>query len=140
TRPFLVSTASAAAGLATILALNITAGPLIAAIMACTIVNTLVMTLVTRRWKISIHAAATASFVTMLLFVALTAWPSHPDASLLRPATVLSLAPLIPLMMWARVRTGAHTWGQVVAGTLYGLFVPYAELTALLQIGLFDSL
>ena len=35
---------------------------------------------------------------------------------------------LLPLMMWARVRVGAHTPGQVAAGALFGLLVPMAEL------------
>jgi membrane-associated phospholipid phosphatase len=32
--------------------------------------------------------------------------------------------------MWARVRSGAHTPRQVIAGALYGLIVPFIELYA----------
>jgi membrane-associated phospholipid phosphatase len=37
--------------------------------------------------------------------------------------------------MWARVQCGAHTAGQTVAGTLFGLTVPYGQLFLLYQAG-----
>ena len=53
------------------------------------------------------------------------------------PITVLGagLLALVPLLMWARVRTGAHTRGQVWAGATLGLALPYVQLTALLHFG-----
>ncbi len=141
-RPFLVGLASSAAAFVLVLVTPGTAKALVAALVGCIVVNTLAMALVTLRRKISIHAATTAGFVSMLAFVALTAWvvPSPPEPLLLRPATVLPLLLLVPLVMWARVRTGAHTRGEVWAGALFGLAAPYAALWLLLKVGLFDAL
>jgi membrane-associated phospholipid phosphatase len=50
---------------------------------------------------------------------------------------VVGLAALVPVLAWARVRSGAHTLGQVVGGSLFGLVLPYAELHLLSKLALF---
>ncbi len=139
-RPFLVGLASSVAAFVLVLVLPGAAKALVAALVGCIVVNTLAMALVTLRWKISIHAATTAGFVSMLAFVALTPWPGPALGTRLLPATVLPLLLLVPLVMWARVRAGAHTRGEVWAGALFGLAVPYAELYLLLKTGLLGTL
>ncbi len=104
--------------------------PLIVAFAALYPLNTAVLLLITLRWKISIHMTSLAGFVGVLLFVAVTVWrdlPAGPEAAL-TAATVAPLVLLVPLLMWARVRVGAHTLGQVVAGAAFGLVVLPAEL------------
>ena len=129
--PFLVCVASYLAG-AILLALVVDgpALPLIVAFAAVFPVNTAVLLLINTRWKISIHMSSLAAFVGVLLFAALTVWRDLPDG-IEAALTVASVAPLVfllPLLMWARVRVGAHTTGQVIAGTAFGLLVPIAEL------------
>ena len=138
TRPFLVGTASSAVGAALAAGVGTTAVPLVGALLGCIAVNAAVLMLVTRQWKISIHAAAIAGFASMLLFVAFAPWP-HAVPPLFRPAEMAGVLLLIPLVMWARVRTGAHTAAQVWGGALFGLFTPFLELTLLWQIGIFEG-
>jgi hypothetical protein len=137
TRPFIVGIVSYAVGLI-VLALTVrTALPLIVALAALMPINTAVMTLINLQWKISIHSAGLASFCSALLFVAVYVtpelWSTLPAGweAFLTVASVATLLPLVPLLMWARVRVGAHTPRQVLAGALYGLTVPFLELYAI---------
>ena len=129
--PLLVGVASYALG--TLLLWRTVEGPalpLIVAFAALFPINTLVLLLINTRWKISIHMTSLAGFVGVLLFTALTVWrdlPADVEAALTL-ATVGPLVLLVPLLMWARVRVGAHTRGQVLAGAAFGLLVPQVEL------------
>ena len=140
TTPFLVGITSYALSIPLFVTTVSTALPLVLAIIACQIVNTFIITLITLRWKISIHTTAIAGFFSILLFVSLTPWthiPSLPAAVQGIPVVWLTgCLFLIPVVMWARVRSGAHTQKQVWAGTLFGFFIPYLELTVLLRSGL----
>ena len=128
---FLVSVGSYALG--TVLLWRTLEGPalpLVVAFAALFPLNTAVLLLINTRWKISVHMTSLAGFVGVLLFTALTVWRDLPaDVELaLTLATVGPLVVLVPLLMWARVRVGAHTVGQVVAGALFGLVVPQVQL------------
>jgi len=134
TRPFLMGIVSYLVGMA-VLALSVEASTgLIVAIAALLPLNTAVMLLINLRWKISIHVTALASFCSVLAFVAACvapeAWPLAPADrnGLVELRHVAALLPLIPVLMWARVRVGSHTTGQVMAGALYGLVLPFSEL------------
>ena len=129
--PFLVGIASYLAG--ALLLWRTVEGPalpMIVAFAALYPLNTALLLLINTRWKISIHMTSLAGFVGVLVFTALTVWRDLPDdiETALTLATVGPLAVLVPLLMWARVRVGAHTVGQVVAGALFGLVVLPAEL------------
>lgn len=104
--------------------------PLIVAFAALFPLNTAVLLLINTRWKISIHMTSLAGFVGVLLFTALTVWRELPAdvETALTLATVGPLVLLVSLLMWARVRVGAHTPGQVLAGAAFGLLVPQIEL------------
>ncbi|MEM1055439.1 MAG: hypothetical protein AAGI52_07920 [Bacteroidota bacterium] len=130
TLPMLVCVGSYAAGIALLGATATTAVPVLVSFAAIYPVNTLVLIAITRVWKISIHMAGLAAFVSGLLFVALVAWENLPAdwEAALTVATTAPLVLLLPVLMWARVRAKAHTVAQVVAGAAFGLFVPLVEL------------
>ena len=133
TLPMLVCVGSYAVGIALLGATATTATAALVSFAAIYPVNTLVLLGITRFWKISIHMAGLAAFVSGLLFVALVAWRDLPAdwEAALTLATTAPLILLLPVLMWARVRARAHTVAQVVAGAAFGLFVPLAELYAL---------
>ncbi len=144
TRPLLLGLASGLLALALLAGNGTTAAALVLALAACQVLNTLLVLLVNLRWKISIHVIATAGFISVLLFVATTPWSGlsavPPEALVLKPVALAGLLPVVPLLMWARVRTGAHTFGQVLGGALFGALLPFAELYALLRLGVFAGL
>lgn len=41
---------------------------------------------------------------------------------------------VVPLLLWARVRSRAHTLEQAAAGTMLGLVAPYVELLLVLPV------
>ena len=104
--------------------------PLIVAFAALFPINTAVILLINTQWKISLHMSSLAGFVGVLLFTTLTVWRDLPAGveAALTLATVGPLVVLVPLLMWARVRVGAHTRAQVIGGALFGLVVPQAQL------------
>lgn len=104
--------------------------PIIVTFAALYPINTAVLLAINTQWKISVHMTSLSGFVGVLLFTALTVWrdlPAEVEAAL-TIATVGPLLALVPLLMWARVRVGAHTAGQVWAGAAFGLIVLPAEL------------
>lgn len=66
----------------------------------------LTLFLINTRWKISAHAAGTASFAVL-------SWQ-------LLGSGGLPLLLIIPLVAWSRLRLHRHTFGQVVAGSALG--------------------
>ena len=129
--PFLVGSASYVVGAALLWAtVEGPALPVTVAFAALYPLNSLVLLAINARWKISIHMTSLAGFVGVLGFTALTVWRDLPAGveAALTVATVGPLAALVPLLMWARVRVGAHTVGQVWAGAAFGLVVLPAEL------------
>ena len=93
-----------------------TALPVILAVMYA--VNSLLVAAAAYRWKPSVHAASAACFVSLLVFL---------EAGL-SPVILGLLILLIPLIGWARWRTGAHSVSEVIVGSLGGLLLPPAEL------------
>ncbi|HYE95332.1 MAG TPA: hypothetical protein VD962_03925 [Rubricoccaceae bacterium] len=126
-RPLAVGIASYVAGLVALAVVGRTAEPLVLALALQYPVNTLVVLLITLRWKISIHCVGVAGFAVALLVVASLPWP-WPSLPVLTPANTWPVLLLIPPVMWARVASGAHTRAQAVGGALFGLLVPAAEL------------
>ncbi|MEM1115701.1 MAG: hypothetical protein AAF845_15915 [Bacteroidota bacterium] len=137
--PFLVGIASYAVG--ALLLWQTVEGPalpLIVAYASLFPLNTAIILLINTQWKISVHMTSLAGFVGVLLFTALTVWRDFP-AGLEAALTIATVGPLmlmLPLLMWARVRVGAHTVGQVVAGAAFGLLVPQAQLWWILYVWL----
>ena len=141
TGPLLVGMGSSLVGLVVLYATLRTSTALVVWLLLLHTLNSGLILLVTLRWKISIHLSALAGFFSALLFIGHAAWSSPTWTSgVLPPALLYALMLLLPLLMWARVRVGAHTWAQVTAGALLGLVLPYSELIALFHLGAFGRL
>lgn len=136
TKPFLVGIACYALGAVVLGGVGETAVPLVVAMAALFPLNTAVVLLINLRWKMSVHLTGMAGFVSMLLVIATTHWTGVPEgwSATLSAGTVAPLLVLVPLLAWARVRVGAHTWRQAIAGALFGLVVPGAQLWALIRL------
>ncbi len=101
---------------------------LIAGLAWMQVVNLLLLLTITLFWKVSFHLSALSSVAGavagLMLFVPL----EHP----ISPILLGVLLGLIPLLAWARVHVGAHTWRQTMAGTLFGLVVLPLEVVVLM--------
>lgn len=127
TGPFLFGIASYVVGLALLWMTLRTARPIVLTLAAVYPINTAFVALINLRWKISVHATSLAGFVAALLFIA---WlPGHAQTlGILTLASVVPTLALVPLVMWARVRSGAHTFGQVLAGSFFGFGMTLVQL------------
>jgi membrane-associated phospholipid phosphatase len=76
-------------------------------------VQTVVIFVITLRWKISVHCAAAASLGTLVWSLIGTPWP---------------LLIGVPIVAWSRVRLRRHTPAQTVAGALLGIAIFAAAL------------
>ena len=115
TVPLLVCLLSALAGLAVML---VGGAPRQLVALSWAMIVTLVACLViTRWWKVSVHAAVAGGAVAMM--------------TLLFGPWLLALVVLVALVCWARVRLTDHTVAQVVAGALVGPVVGGAVFLAL---------
>ncbi|MDX1439035.1 MAG: phosphatase PAP2 family protein [Rubricoccaceae bacterium] len=132
TEPFIVGVASYIAGLLVLgFVLNEARG-LALMLGAIFPVNTLIVTAINLRWKISVHVMSIAGFVAALGCIRFAADHVAPASGIVVDAALLIGACCIPLLMWARVRAGAHTPSQVIGGALFGFLVTALELTVLL--------
>jgi hypothetical protein len=108
TVPIIVGLASVAIGLTLILIAG--APSRLLALFITGLSGMIVVLLVTRRWKISVHLSAFAGAAVISGF------------AFNLPVGIL-IASFIPLVAWSRVELNDHTWPQVTAGTLAGLIV-----------------
>jgi len=95
--------------------------PLLSSLLLLMLAESLIFLVITFRWKISIHVAG-------LTFPLIFIWIRNGIVGLMG-------LPLLPLLMWARVRIGAHTWGQVVASALVSATVTYWGSMFLIPVG-----
>lgn len=114
-RPYLVGAGSALLGLLVLVRLS--APQSVTVLALCYAVNTVLMAVITQRWKISAHAAGAALPFTALLSVYGTA--------------VLPLGIIIPVVCWARVKVKMHTVAQVCAGVLLGSVLTWLQIAYL---------
>lgn len=131
--PFLVSLGAGIVALITVLGLEMAGRRLLVAMVGCQVVNTSLLFSITTRWKISVHCASVAGALSVLVFARTHLAGGLLGTALLGRAITLTGAVLVFLMLWARVRSGAHTIGQGIAGTGLGLAAPYLELVALAE-------
>lgn len=110
--PFTATILSYMMGTLTLMAVN--APDQITALMACYIVNGVVLLLITTKWKISIHASGIASPVTALVYLLGTR---------LMPLFLLFLP-----VAWARVELKAHDTKQVTAGALVSSVLTWLQM------------
>lgn len=89
----------------------------VVALLCAGIAGLLVFALVTRWWKMSIHAGVTAGTVAVLVAV--------------YGAIALVTLPVVPLVCWSRLRLSAHTPAQVAVGALVGAVIAATVFPAL---------
>ena len=90
-----------------LLVMQISLAPHLLRIMtAASLTQTLLMSVINLRWKISAHAAAMAGFAVLCFYL----------GGMLAGLLLLG----IPLMIWSRVILHRHTLGQTIAGSLLG--------------------
>jgi membrane-associated phospholipid phosphatase len=93
-------------------------GP-ITALMACYLVNGIVLALITLKWKISIHASGVTSPITALVYLLGT-----------------RLAPLFILVLpviWARLELNAHSKMQLTAGAILSTALTWFQMAWYVQ-------
>ena len=134
TEPFLGVLGATGLALGVVGLLDVQGQRLLAALLGCHFLNTMLLMGITRWWKISIHCASVAGALGTLAFV-----HYHVPGDVLGTAglgrIILGVgAVLVPLLLWARVRSRAHTAEQATAGTALGLVAPYAELYVVLSL------
>jgi len=87
---------------------------IIQGIMFCNLINTILMWLITKHWKISIHTLAIASALTIF-------W-------VLGFKYVIISSLLLILTIIARILTKAHTLSQSIVGIVVGIISTYSQL------------
>jgi membrane-associated phospholipid phosphatase len=87
---------------------------IIQGIMFCNLINTILMWLITKHWKISIHTLAIASALTIF-------W-------VLGFKYVIISSLLLILTIIARILTKAHTLSQSLVGIVVGIISTYSQL------------
>jgi len=97
------------------LALMALSAPLLtSALMFCYFSNSLIVYIINKHWKISVHSMGVAGPTTALIFA-------------FGPAGFI-MGLILPLVMWSRVYLKRHTVTQVIAGALLGFFLTTTQL------------
>lgn len=99
---------------------SVNAALIVTSLMLCHFGNTLIMMLISFRWKISIHASGITGPFTALVF--------H-FGPLLSPLLLL----VIPVG-WSRLHLKAHNWLQILAGALVTIPLTWLQLAAYLAL------
>ena len=86
----------------------------ITALMACYIINGIVLATITLKWKISIHASGVTSPVTALVYFLGT--------------RLLPLFLLVLPVVWARLELKAHSKWQLTMGALISTVLTWAQM------------
>lgn len=110
--PFLATITSYVMGTVTLVIIN--APTPITALMACYIVNGLVLLVITFKWKISIHTSGITSPVTALVYLLGT--------------RMLPLFMLFLPVAWARLELKAHDKKQITAGAVISSVLTWLQM------------
>ncbi len=133
TEPFLGVLGAGLAALLLVGALDLRGEFLLTALLVCHLLNTALLLGITRWWKISVHCASLAGALGTLAFVRIHVPGTLMDSVVLGRGVLGVGILLVPLLLWARVRSRAHTLGQATVGTVLGLVAPYLELFAMVR-------
>lgn len=101
----------AGSGLFFLVALFFEAPRLLLALSLTLVWLSLLITIISVYWKVSVHMVGVTIFVMIMLLV--------------YSANALWLILLLPVVAWARVRLGHHTLSQVTAATIMTIIVSY---------------
>ena len=110
--PFLTTIFSYVVGFVTLVIVQ-APGP-ITALMACYIINGIILALITLKWKISIHASGVTSPVTALVYLLGT--------------RLLPLFLLVLPVIWARLELKAHSKMQLTIGALLSSILTWIQM------------
>lgn len=133
-KPFLVVLGSTLAALALVGRINLQGDTLLALLLGCHFLNTVLLLGITQWWKISVHCASVSGALATVAFVRYHVPGAVLDAPMVG-RTILGIGTiLVLLLLWARVRSRAHTVEQAVAGTVLGFVAPYLELYLLITV------
>ncbi|MFC1802492.1 hypothetical protein ACFL0D_00835, partial [Thermoproteota archaeon] len=110
--PFLTTIFSYLLGVITLIMVNAPAP--ITALMACYIINGIILALITIKWKISIHASGVTSPVTALVYLLGT--------------RLLPLFLLLLPVIWARLELKAHSKMQLTMGALISSVLTWIQM------------
>ena len=116
--PLLLGVLYAGSGFIVLNYLN--AGDLVRGLMFCYMTNTIIIIVITKYWKISIHAAGVAGPLTALWI--------HGVHS---PFVVIFI---VSILGWSRIILKAHNISQVFAGFILGSFLTAIQLFTLFQV------
>lgn len=118
TGPYLISVLIYIAGFVVLLAIG--ASTTVYALMFCYATNTLVISAINTKWKISAHAMGSSGPLTALAVT--FGWP------------IVPFFMLVVLVGWARVELKAHTRAQVAVGALLGILLTAFQVEALYKL------
>ena len=119
TKPYLVSAFISLTGAVALFAAD--ASIMVYGMLWCYAVNVLLLAAVNRYWKMSAHMMGLAGPLVIIV-------PLLGSVS-------LAAIPVLALLAWARVHIRAHTWPQVLAGTMAGILLGALQLFLLLTYG-----
>lgn len=132
TEPFLVVLAASFVAFLLVGGGEVVGRRLLMALLGCHFLNIALLLVITRWWKISVHCASVAGALGTLAFVRYHVPGAVMGGAVLGRAIVGVGLVVVPLLLWARVRSRAHTLEQAAAGTMLGLVAPYVELLLVL--------
>jgi membrane-associated phospholipid phosphatase len=115
--PLLVGALSYGLGFVALYLLD--APPLVQGLMFCYATNTLLVVLITRWWKVSVHTTAAGGPLVPFIF----------QFGLLAAPFLI----LVPLVGWSRVVLERHTLAQVLVGACIGLGLTAVQLPLFLR-------
>ncbi|MBI5646457.1 MAG: hypothetical protein HY962_05955 [Ignavibacteriae bacterium] len=110
--PYLFSVATSLVGMIVLMVLD--ASMFLWGLLWCYSVNTLILAIINRFWKISAHMMGTTGPLSALVPIT-GPW-------------LIVAAPFLVLLGWSRVHLGSHNVAQVVAGTLAGVILTILQL------------
>jgi len=96
------------------------ASPITIGIMFCYFSNTIIVLLISKYWKISIHSMGVAGPSAALIYVF--------------GGVGFYFALLIPLVMWSRIYLKKHNFFQVTMGALIGFIITGLQLTKIVPL------
>jgi len=111
-KPFIWSIISYLLGL--ICLYNYKAPLVVTALMACYVVNGIILLVITLKWKISIHASGITSPVTALIYIL--------------GRSMLPFLLLILPVAWARLELNAHNKLQITAGAVISSILTWIQM------------
>jgi len=118
TIPFLISVVFYVIGFLILLIVKVNI--LSIAFWFCYISNTLIVVLINKYWKISVHSIGASGALAALIFIT-------------GPIGLL-LSFLVLLIGWSRIKLKCHNFNQVTAGILFGFISTYVQIFFILKL------